>query len=242
MSDVTIENLNVQSDREETRVVLLTGNRKEEQQEKTQRVNVMGVITTPSDWWSIHESNIEKKHARIDYSYEKGRIKLIINQHLASQESAIAGNLEYTTILQEFGLNSKRWDVYRLADFIRFNVRYFDSREEAMSLHAKLTGFSGKVKREIEKHKDDKGNEREIFRQVVETELPDFIQLSLPIFKGIDERSTFSAYLEVKSSDSGFTVKLLAPDLAEITEKLIEKTFDPILELFIGKIPVIRLD
>lgn len=242
MSSVTIQNLHVNSDKEETKVYLLTGEHEEQHPEAPKGLGIEGVITTPADWWKIHEGNIDHQNARVEYSYSSAWIKLYVNQHLSSIKSVFKGSLDLSDISLEFDINKKVWGLQKLSKFIRFNKRYFKDKEAAESLRLKLSTFSAKVSKVFEESRDDKGSRRALFEKVVEHELPEFITIQVPLFKGSNSLSSFECYLEVNESDSGYTIKLLSPDLSELMEKETEKEMAPVLEVFKGKIPVIRIN
>jgi hypothetical protein len=126
----------------------------------------------------------------------------------------IHGCLIIDNDLKKFGINSgTSLTTFDLANFIRLNRHYFESKETAMSLVKELSNFKAKVDKEIENANDNRGNAHMMIKQKVISNVPLDFTLFLPIFKGL-EKVAIKCEIDINAAD--LSCSLVSPDLKEL--------------------------
>jgi len=128
----------------------------------------------------------------------------------------IHGKLSLDPDLKKFGINSgAQFTTHALANFIRLNRHYFETKDTAMSLVKELQNFKAKVDKEIEKANDNRGNAALSIKQTVISNVPLDFTLYLPIFKGSAKRAV-KCEIDIDAAD--LTCSLVSPDLKELID------------------------
>jgi len=240
MDTIKIENLNLQTDQPEVKVILMHGEHEEIRDERPGSYNISGVITAPLDWWKIHSGNINHDEALILYSISKRSICLRTELFLQHSGVCVEGKFSESNALEQLRIG-KQWDLQDLATFIRINKRIFPDKQAADQLRKTLSKFKASVQKEYEENKEWNGNKKMLIEHKVQHDLPEKISVSVPLFTHSEQPTTFDLFFEVSDSDSGFRLKFLSPNLNEIIEKSVREQFAPILSKFNDIIPVIQI-
>ena len=99
--------------------------------------------------------------------------------------------------------------------------------DRAAELVSILRNLRLKVEKEIEQHDDKKGNVMELFKQeVIDSSIPDSIQLKLPIIKG-HEPITIQVEIYVTRD---YSCQLVSPDLEMLKAHQIESLINDEIE------------
>lgn len=177
-------------------------------------------ITTEIILDSVLSFSIDKRAMELRYG--------VTQRHSYQINSAIELNPD----LQQFGINSgNSYTTFELADFIKMNRHYFESKPVAMQLVSELKNFKAKVDKEVENSSNDRGNRRMLLNQVIDSNIPESFVLELPVFKGQPKARVI---VEININDD-FTCALISPDLKEFilleSETLINQQLDLIKEM-----------
>lgn len=165
---------------------------------------------------------------------EKMSICLKHNEH-DKFGSIITGELELSAEYKELSINSG--SAYTTADLAKKlrNVRYlFENREEGMKLIGALMKFTGTINAQVEAHKDTSGNKRTLHDVAVVSNIPEFILLKIPIFKGQDPtRLKVEINLDTRSN-TAVDCYLESPEALQIIHdernKIIDEQIDPFIQ------------
>lgn len=164
---------------------------------------------------------------------DQGSLTLVEDAGMDDRNDFI-GSLTIDAKFEKFGINSgKSYTTHELADFIKMNRTFFETKEMAMKLISELRNFKAKVDRQIENAKDDRGNKRFLMAQAVESNVPETFKLDIPIFKGY-EKQKIEVEIVIDSGD--LSCKLISPEasdfMEEIKDRLIDDELTPIREQF----------
>lgn len=195
-------------------------------------VSVSGTIVAVSEFLSkenISSSIILDSH--IVFSVDMMTIGLVYGL-TERHPHEVKGSIQLNPDLQKFGINSgNSYTTFELADFIKMNRHYFESKPVAMQLVSELKNFKAKVDKEIENSSNDRGNRRMLLNQVIDSNIPESFVLELPVFKG---QPKARVTVEININDD-FTCTLISPDLKEFilleSETLINQQLDLIKEM-----------
>jgi hypothetical protein len=150
-------------------------------------------------WYS---TDVEEPFIQLNYAIRK------------EKKDDIHGKLSMDPDLKKFGINSGgQFTTHALANFIRLNRHYFETKDQAMSLVKELQNFKAKVDKEIEKANDNRGNAALSIKQTVISNVPLDFTLFLPIFKGSDKRAV-KCEIDIDAND--LSCSLVSPDLKEL--------------------------
>jgi hypothetical protein len=170
-------------------------------------------------WYS---TDAEEPYIRLNYAARKQKI------------DDIEGLLVMDSDLKKFGINTgNQFTTHQLANFIRLNRHYFETKDQAMALVTELQNFKAKVDKEIEKANDNRGNAALVIKQKVISNVPLDFTLYLPIFKGSD-KTPLKCEIDIDAND--LTCSLVSPDLKELVQnestRIINSELDKIKKLF----------
>lgn len=196
---------------------------------------VAAYLKNPPKWFTAPGENGDAPihYSSINVSRDKGRIVLIVDEGM-QWESRYAGELAFEKAFLEFQINTgKSYTTFELADFIKMNRSYFESKDIAMRLVSELRSFKAKVDKELENADDNRGNKRVLISQIVDSNIPNAFKLDMPIFKGYPKQ-LFEVEININASD--FSCTLISPEAndysTEIKNDLIDAELKTINELF----------
>ena len=225
----------------------------------TRKVAITGTITAPADYVEPKAVELEgpvmfkeqdRYVAAADYSfitygenemllvnYDKKQIQLEINE--ASEfVRIITGRLEESKEFKTIMVSDM--SPRDLAQLIKMNRTFFESKEIAMSLVAQLQNFKAKIDGEMQKIADDRGNYDYRRAQTVESNLPKGFNLTIPLFKGMGKVTFFA---EIYIDPASLSCSIVSPDANDIMEESTRRLMDEVVERVksvMPKIAVIR--
>lgn len=171
-------------------------------------------------------------YSHISVNREGGSIVLVEDAGM-QDENTYTGRLTTDPRFEKFGINAdKSYTTHELADFIRMNRSFFDTKDIAMKLESELRNFKAKVDKQIELSNNDRGDKRTLFAQTVDSNIPDSFSLNIPIFKGYPVQRV---EVEVVVNSGDLSCKLISPNAADFIEEtkdvLIDEELEEIMEL-----------
>ena len=209
-------------------------------------VNLKGNISAPYAFlekrWQFSQIDHERTYLFVDR--DNLEIGLVCNETDARNCMNIAGHIELSRQFKSFGVNMDvSFQPEQLANFFRINRSYFKDRAENMTLVSLLKSFRAKIETEVEREKKDNGSVTDVYKKVVNSNLPASFKVCIPIYKGAEPEEI---EIEVIATVNGRDValELISPDAASIVEevrdKLIDEQLDKIRE-FAPEIPIIEV-
>ena len=191
------------------------------------KVSIVGQINSPLVFLQKRKDGVSSSLNHLLVDALKFSITLIVDEDSAYFKQ-IKGQLSISDeILSKFQINSsKEWSSHDLAELIKINRRYFESKDAAMKLVTTLRNFKAKVEKEIENIKDDKANFRSLKAQKVESNLPDDFNINIPIFKGMD---TETINVEIVVNQNTLDCRLVSPDLEQLIYDISQKAMSSVV-------------
>ena len=131
------------------------------------------------------------------------------------------------------GINDQDYarTLNELAGWIKMNRKLFDSKVIAMNLVAILRNFKATVNKTLEDKNDDRANYSVLREQVVNSNIPESFDLTLPLFVGF---KPVKFAVEVVIDPDDFSCALISPDAADEIRRLKEVTLDEQIVRFDG--------
>lgn len=190
-------------------------------------VIISGVIDSPVKYLKKRFGIIDALKTHVLVDRDKNSIWLKIDEHNPLLNH-IKGSLMVHPMFSKFGINNGDYRTpEELADFFKMNRSFFESEEFAMKLVSTLKNFKAKVKQEVERANDDRGNTLLHQERAVESNLPSSFNLVLPLFKGFDK---VSFEVEVYIHPHNLTCTLVSPVANVLIEQIKDSIFDSVIQ------------
>lgn len=218
------------------------------------KVGIVGTIGAPYAFlqkrWNIQKDFQEDvpqiDHARTHIIVDRDSLlmKLVCNETDERNTMTVTGKIELSRQFKAFGVNMDvQFAPEDLANFFRINRSYFKERSENMTLVSQLKSFRAKIETEVEREKKDNGSVTDVYKKVVNSNLPASFKVCIPIYKGAaPEEIEIEVIATVNGRD--VALELISPDAASIVEevrdKLINDELNKITELA-PEIPIIEV-
>ena len=218
------------------------------------KVGITGTITAPyvflqKRWNAPMDSKEEVPqidHARTHIIVDRDNLKmmLVCNETDERNIMTVTGKIELSRQFKAFGVNMDvQFMPEDLANFFRINRSYFKDRAENMVLVSNLKAFRAKIETEVEREKKDNGSVTDVYKKVVNSNLPDSFKVCIPIYKGAaPEEIEIEVIATVNGRD--VALELISPDAASIVEEVRDRLIDEQINLikeFAPEIPIIEV-
>lgn len=192
-------------------IILREGKANDVKEPKT--LNIIGNIDSPYKFILARKEDILLQESHIEVDRDNMAMQLTCDE-LSAYADHITGKLELAQDFLALGVNTGEYvSNTDLADRIKKLRTLFESREAAMRLVTELRNFKAKIERELELSDDKRGNVNIRKSQIVESNLPESLKVTCPIFKG-QEPCTFEVEVEVNPNDLSCT--LTSPEANDI--------------------------
>lgn len=176
-------------------------------------LNIRGNIDSPYRFLHQRKDDILVHEAHVEVNRDEMNIELVNDEHSAYADR-VSGYLTLSQNFKTLGVNDGEYvSNFDLADRIKKLRTLFESRDAAMRLVSELRNFKAKIERELELSDDKRGNVNIRKSQIVESNLPESLKVTVPIFKGM-EPITFEVEVEVNPNDLSCT--LTSPEANDI--------------------------
>lgn len=157
-------------------------------------------------------------------------IKITTNMKSTTQKKADIYYAQFkpASELTQFKINQEHyWDPKELSRLIKMNRHMID---DGLTIAGNLNNLLAKVNKNIEKRQDDRANTIDRYEQEVQTNLPETLTLTSPLFKGYDVPVKFDADINFKLDGRQVQIFLTSYSLKEATETFATGTISAIVE------------
>ena len=194
------------------------------------KVNISGTIDAPLRWLEKRVGDIDQHKAFIIVNRDKMTVCLRFNETDAYNEGKVLGNMQFSEIFQKLGINAgKQWQPEALGQFLKLNRVYFPNREENMIVVNALKTFNAKVNQDVQRETKENGNRAMVFRQAVDSNIPESFKMRLPIFSGGNPvEIDVETYADIDGTD--VTVALQSAGAVDATEDVKLNEINNVLE------------
>ncbi len=204
--------INVNGDQDDPIVTVLTGQAAEVRQPNG--YSFEGSIHSALEYYSKREFNKDDSVILVDF--EKGTIKLSINNTLEPEAITISGKIEYDPLLLQLQINSnKKYRCKELSDLLKMNRIMFPEISDNMNLVTKLKSVKAKIRTILQESDDDKGNTINSLEQTLDVDLPTSFTIEWPIIKN-GKKKKFEIDINRECTDAGVTLWLQSPEMREL--------------------------
>jgi len=166
-------------------------------------VNITGTITAPSRFIENRKDEFYDKKAHCLASTTDGVLELVVNEQSVCDKYTVKGKVEIGKLFSKIGINKDvSYTPIELSRKFRMLKSIFPSPKEHLDITTKLKNLKAKVNKEVEESNDDRANVSQIFKQSVESNIPESFKLHLPLLEGeAPETIDVVVLLEVKGND-----------------------------------------
>lgn len=185
------------------------------------KININGTIYSPLNFLDKRVKDIDQHKAHILVCRDKLRILLVFNEDDDYTRGTVLGELKFSNIFQKLGINDNMaWEPESLGQFLKLNRSFFVSRDENMKVVTALKSFTAKVNQDVAKESKENGNRSLVFKQAVDSNIPEKFKLKLPIFSGGNpEEIEVETYASVDGTDVAISLQSAgANDVVEETK------------------------
>lgn len=211
------------------------------------KVEISGNITAIFDFlekrWNAEDKQIDHCRTHILVDRDNMQMTLVVNETDKRDKKEIIGAIKLSRQYIAFGINKKLWESTELGNFFRINRSYFEKKDTNMMLVNLLKRFTAKVNTEVEREEKDNGSVTDVYRKVVDSNLPEAFAVRIPIFKG-SQPEVFSIEIIAHVEGKHAVLELISPDaeaiVEEVRDKIINAEIEKIRELA-PEIPIIEV-
>lgn len=185
-------------------------------------VEITGTIDAPARFCEVREFEQKQSHCLVSIS--KGSIKLIVNEQETINKFTVTGVIAIASIFTKLGINdaSKSYTPLELANALKLRRSLFKNRLDHAEIIKTLRNIKGKVNQEIEAQKDNNGSKSEVFKQTVESNVPEAFSLIIPVIEG-EEAKTIEVNVVLEVDNGEIICTLESIDGAEFIDEIREK-------------------
>lgn len=205
--------------------------------------NITAILAFLEKRWNAEDSQVDHCRTHILVDRDNLQMTLVVNETDKREKKTVVGTIQLSRQYTAFGVNNKLWESTDLGNFFRINRSYFEKKETNMSLVSLLKRFTAKVNTEVEREEKDNGSVTDVYRKVVDSNLPEAFAVKIPIFKGT-QPEVFSIEIIAHVEGKHAVLELISPDaeaiVEEVRDKLIDEQIEKIKELA-PEIPIIEV-
>lgn len=200
------------------------------------KVVIAGTIDAAARWLETRFDCLKEKSCYVIINREKLTISLQCNEN-NHYGTLVKGSLELSPEIKRFGINAGDYVTnFEMAELLKMNRSYFETKATAMKLVAELQNFRAKVDKEIENSNNNRGDRRMLVNQVVQSNLPEAFNINIPIFKGT-QKQTIAVEVYVNPND--FSCTLVSPEANDLIEEMRDREMDAVLDRIKERCPYI---
>lgn len=193
------------------------------------KIDITGSIGAPLCWLKKRVGDIDQHKAHIIVNRDKMEIVLTVNEDDPYSIGFVAGHIRTSLIYNTLGINSgKEWQPEQLGNFLKLNRTYFPNKEENRKVVFALKSFTGKVNQDVQRESKENGNRAMVFRQAVESNIPESFKVCIPVFTGeAPVEIEVETYASVDGND--VTISLQSAGAIDVMEDMKVNTIGKIL-------------
>lgn len=192
-----------------------------------------GSLQAPGDFLEIRRNQFPVDKTHILVNEDDGSITINSQDREEVGKITVTGNLTEHPDFKRIGINNQ--DMLRspseLATWIKMNRTFFESKTIALNLVTVLRNFRATVNKILEDKKDDRANYSILREQVVNSNLPETFQITVPLFVG-EKAVKFDVEIVIDPED--FSCALISPDAADLVRKAKELKLSEQISRFAG--------
>ena len=191
--------------------------------------NITAIFAFLEKRWDAEDAQVNHCRTHILVDRDNLMMTLVVNETDKREKKTVVGTIQLSRQYTAFGINKKLWESTDLGNFFRINRSYFEKKETNMSLVSLLKRFTAKVNTEVEREEKDNGSVTDVYRKVVDSNLPEAFAVKIPIFKGT-QPEVFSIEIIAHVEGKHAVLELISPEAEAIVEEVRDKLIDEQIE------------
>lgn len=196
-------------------------------------------INGPADWYEKHRKDATE-HAYAEINIEAGKI-FYSDDPMNESGRKISGQLKIDPNLKDLGINSgKAYEPEMMAEHLKMFKYFFNNRLAFSELIKRLKNLKADVNTKLDNAKDNSGNFKSLVDQVVQSNIPETIEINIPVYIGMDP-VLISVETNVVIVDGELTVRLESSDLYALMDELKFKALEQEAKRFRDPVTVLYL-
>ncbi len=211
------------------------------------KIDIDGTIDAVAEFLGKRMEDINTGKAHIIVNRQNVSITLVINEDDPLKRGKVVGRLQYDERFLSFGINKAEalWQPMTLAMHMKMNRSFFPNADENRSYVTTLMNYRATIEQNVDKFANERGDRRDNFEQIVNSNLPAAFHLCIPIFKGRPkENIEVETFAQVNGRDVSFV--LLSPGANDTLEAVRDSEIDAQLNAIRGiidedPIPIIEV-
>jgi hypothetical protein len=197
-------------------------------------VSLIGILDNPARWLEARQSLHLPLQAYVMVDREALSISLVTEER-SDFKNSIIGELKLHPAFIFFGINKEEYiTTQKMADKIKMNRLFFETKSDAMQLVTLLKDFKARVNKEVEKKNTNNGDYKVLFAQEVLHNLPPSFKMKIPIFKG---QNPILMEVELYIEPEELKCCLISPEANEEKEHLRDTAIDAVLDRMKDALP-----
>lgn len=203
-------------------------------------LEIKGSIIAPGDFVQTRKSQFPIDATHVLVNRDEGWIMAISQDREDVGKILIKGEIKLHPDFVRIGINDQSTGVRtttELAAFIKMNRSFFGSKSTAMNLVSLLRNFKATVTKQLEDKIDDRANYSVLRQQVVESNIPEAFEITVPLFVG-EKPEKFLVELVIDPED--LTCALISPEVVDIIREKKEKYLNKEIERFVGYVIIYK--
>ncbi len=176
----TSKTYNIASDVKE--VIVREGAAQEIRDKRT--ISIVGILDAPYQFLEPKLSLYKSINAHALVNLNAGSIELNLNDSDYFQDK-VKGVLSPGKDLEQFQINKNtKFTLHDLLKLIKRTKFFFEDKAEHQSLIVSMQNFNAKITTEIQKHHDNRGNNKNLLERISTIDAPVDFKLLIPIYEG----------------------------------------------------------
>jgi hypothetical protein len=168
----------------------------------------------------------------------KRQLDLILREEFPDSEH-YSGQLRFSKIFEEFAINTgKSRTTHDLADFIKMNRSYFETKDKAMELVKVLKSFRATVNKEVESNDDNRGNKKILMDQAVDSNIPNAFRVNIPVFEYYGKELI---EIEIYIDSTDLSCQLISPEARDYVNDVSDNLIDAEVAVIKESFPDLRV-
>lgn len=193
---------------------------------------VSGTLGAVSEYLTkrVKTEQFAQKNCHIIVNRDNVSLTLVFNERDEYTHGEVSGRLQVHPDFASLHINERyAWTPTELAMLLKMHRYWFKDRMTCMQIVTTLMNFTADVNQKIEQSIKENGSNKNNFEQVVNSNLPESINLTLPMFKGYaPEVIEVEFFASVEGRDVSFA--LLSAGAIESLESIRNNAIDEQLE------------
>lgn len=195
-------------------------------------LNISGQLSCVAEYIRkrLNTGQFKQQDCRILVDRENVALSFVFNERDAYNNGSVEGRLSLHPDFESLAINRNHaWAPVELAMLLKMHRYWFEDRQKGMQLVSTLMNYKADINQKVEQSVEANGNRADNFAQVVNSNLPATITLSVPIFKGSQPQPLeIEFFAKVDGRDVSFI--LLSPGANEALEAYRDAAIDKELD------------